>query len=86
MDRNLRPERLDTEPNAQDAPRIWRHWLKTFENFLTSLEGRELNQLSSLINFVAPSVYEIIADYETYDDAIATLTATFDKSKDKVFA
>ena len=66
---------------AQDVPRIWRHWLKTFENFLTNLEGREPNQPSTLINFVAPSVYEIMADCETYDDAITTLAATFKKPK-----
>ena len=34
MDKVLRPERLDTDPNSGTAAKEWLHWRRTFENFM----------------------------------------------------
>ena len=60
MEKVLRPERLDVSPNTVNAPRAWRHWLATFENFIESLQrpDENLDKLRILTNFVAPEIYE----------------------------
>ena len=87
MDRHLRPAVLTTEACSPDALKTWRHWKRTFDFFLQSLPTEPApNKLATLVNFVGPSVYDIIAESETYDDAIKILEATYDKPKNEVFA
>ena len=33
----MRPERLDIDPHALDAGRVFRYWLRSFELFLEAL-------------------------------------------------
>ena len=75
MDKLLRPERLDLLPNSENAAKHWRHWLKTFENFLAELEPdhANLHKLRVLTNYVSSEVYELFSELQTYDEAIALL-------------
>lgn len=86
MERYLRPERFDADPNQADAAKQWLHWFRTFENFLTSLASLSPNKLDTLINYLAPSVYEFIGECTTYEDAINILKDTYVKPKNEVFA
>ena len=86
MDRHLRPAVLSADPSSPDAIKTWRHWKRTFDFFLESLpqpvgDAAAPNKLATLVNFVGPSVYELIADAATYEAAIQTLETTFDKPK-----
>ena len=73
MDKYLRPERLDADPNSSTAAQQWNHWHRTFTSFLAQLAGQQPNKLDVLINYVTPKVYEYIADSETYESAIGVL-------------
>lgn len=88
MERYLRPERLETDPNSSDAAKSWSHWLRTFENFVGSLqlnlEG--LDKLATLFNFIGPSIYEYIAECTSYETAIDTLKSIYVKPKNEIFA
>ena len=84
MERFLKPERLDVDPSVGDADKLYKHWKKTFDNFLESLE--EPNKLSILVNFVSARVYEYIAECDTFEDAIEILKNTYIKPKNEVFA
>ena len=88
MEKVLRPERLNVSPNTVDAPRAWRHWLTTFENFIKSLQrpDENLGKLRILINFVAPEIYELFSDSNNYDKAIAKLKAAYVKTPNEIFA
>jgi len=86
MDRLLRPERLDTDPNSTSAAQEWTHWLKTFQNFLAVLPGDDVNRLSVLTNYISPKIYGSIADCTTYERAIAALTALYVKPSNEIFA
>ena len=88
MDKVLRPDRFDVEPNDEKTTKQWRHWYKTFGNFLRSIDGQNqnLNKLNVLTNFVSPEVYELFCDADTYDAAIATLKRTYDKQPNEIFA
>ena len=86
MDRFLRPERFDTSPDSPDAAKSWKHWLRTFNSFLTSVADRDPNKLDLLINYLSPTVYDYVADCATYDSAIETLKNLYVKPANEVFA
>ena len=86
MDRLLKPERLDTDPNSSSASKEWTHWLKTFQNFMSVLPTEGLNKLCVLTNYVTPKIYESFAECATYDEAIHTLEALFVKPTNEIFA
>ena len=88
MEKVRRPERLDVSPNTVDAPRAWRHWLATFENFIESLQrpDENLDKLRILTNFVAPEIYELFSDSNNYDEAVAKLKAAYVKTPNEIFA
>ena len=87
MDRLLRPDRFDVEPSDPGATKKWLHWLRTFQNFLSSLtEAQQNNGLNLLINYVSPNVFEFISDCNDFEDAIQTLTGLYDKPKNEIFA
>ena len=90
MGKLLRPATLTEDPGSATALKTWRHWKRTWDFFLDSLptptEGAGPNKLAHLINLLAPNIYEIIADSTTYDEAIQTLEAVYDKPKNETFA
>ena len=86
MDRLLKPERLDTDPNSSYASKEWTHWLKTFQNFMSVLPTEGLNKLCVLTNYVTPKIYESFAECATYDEAIQTLEALVVKPTNEIFA
>ena len=88
MDKVLRPDRFDVEPNDEKPTKQWRHWYKTFSNFLRSIDGKNqnLNNLNVLTNFVSSAVYKLFCDADTYDAAIAILKRTYDKQPNEILA
>lgn len=86
MDRYLKPDRLDVDPNSADAAKSWKHWKKTFDNFLASFQNEPSDKLVVLTNFVSPTVYDIIADCTDYDTACATLKGLYEKPINEIFA
>lgn len=86
MERLLKPERLDCDPSLSTAAQEWKHWFKTFENFLGALPKEDLDKLSLLINFVSPKIYEAISECNTYEDAIKTLKSQYIKPTNEIFA
>jgi len=89
MDRFLNPDKLCADPESSAAEKEYRHWLRTFQNFLTqvreSTEG-EVDELSILVNYVSPNVYAYIEESETYANALELLQTIFSKPKNKIFA
>ena len=87
MDRLLKPERLDTDPNSPSASKEWTHCFKTtLQNFMSVLPIEGLNKLCVLTNYVTPKIYESFAECATYDEAIQTLEALFVKPTNEIFA
>ena len=60
MDRILKPSRLDTDPSSPTAAKEWKHWYRTFTNFIEESGESAPNKLRALVNCVSPSVFEII--------------------------
>ena len=85
MDKALRPERLDVVPTSTDAARKFRHWKKTFEHYIAVFPA-ESNKLHVLINLVAPDVFDLFSDNDTYETAMETLTSCYIKEPNEVYA
>ena len=58
MERLLRPERFDVDPDTASAAKEWTHWLKTFTNFVQAVTktAPTADKLILLTNYVAPRV------------------------------
>jgi len=56
MDKILRPERLEVDSGSSTAADDFKHWHKTFTNYIAALETpeREINKLQVLINLLSP--------------------------------
>ena len=93
MDKHLRPSRFDYEPNATDAEKQWKHWFRTFENFIESVTfptglsatAIQKQKLSTLINYVSSSIYEFIAESEDYNQAVDTLKNLYVKPVNVIY-
>ena len=87
MDKHLRPSRFKCEPNALNAEKQWKHWFRTFENFINSItflqgtteQQRQKQKLSTLINYISPSVYEFVAEAPNYTRSIEILRQLYVK-------
>ena len=85
MDRVLRPERFDCDPNSPDASRNWKYWFTTFSN-LESIDSLQPNKLKTLITFISPAMFELISEYDSYEMAVSALESIYVRPKNEVFA
>ena len=86
MNRLLRPELFSTDPSSPTAAQEWKHWKKTFENFLGVLSQDNVDKLGLLVNYVSPRIYETISESATYDNAISALQCQYVKPTNEIFA
>lgn len=86
MERLLRPERLDIDPESSSAVQDYQHWFCTFQNFITTSQANEQEKLRLLINHVSSSIYDYISEVENYNEAVTILNNVFVKPINEVFA
>ncbi len=86
MDTLLKPARLDLDPNSPSAAKEWKHWHKTFTNFLSECGERVPDKYRTLINYVSHNVYEYIEDCADYESALEVLNQLFIKKPNEIFA
>jgi hypothetical protein len=69
------------------AAKEWKHWHKTFTNFLTECGERARDKYRTLIDYVSHNVYEYIEDCtDNYDSAFEVLNKLFIKKRNEIFA
>ena len=76
-------QRFECDPSSTGSDKQWAHWLRTSENFISAITTQKINKFTLLINYVAPSVYEYIADCNTYESAITILKELYVKPQMK---
>jgi len=82
----LKPTRLDLDPSSPSAAKEWKHWLKTFNNFLAECGEHPPDKLRSLVNLMSHNVYDYIEDCTTYLAAEAVLTKLYVRTPNEIFA
>ena len=91
MDKHLRPSRFDGDPSSSTVEKEWKHWKRTFTNFIAKLTfstdaaTQQTEKLNTLINYISAEVYEYIGAETTYDNAIAKLEALYVKPANVIF-
>ena len=86
MDKALRPDRFDVDPNSQSAAKQWKHWLFSFKHYLSSVKASESEKFIVLANHVSPDIFEYIADCSSFDDAITILEKMYIKPVNIIYA
>ena len=86
----FKPSRLEIEVNSPQAAKSWKHWKKTFENYVAEHAAAEnapaLNKLRLLTNFISADIFEFIEDCTTYDTALKALEDLFVKKPNQIFS
>jgi len=86
MDTLLKPVRLDLDPNSPTATKEWKHWHRTFTNFIAECGDKAPDKYRTLINYVSHNVYEYIEECTSYESAIDVLEGVFVKTTNEIFA
>ena len=87
MDKLLKPAKLAIDVNSGSAAKQWRHWLKTFQSYVSLYsEASSEVKLAALINCATPEVFEHFDHCESYEEAEATLEKLFVKQPNEIFA
>lgn len=87
MDQFLKPERFDVEPTCTGAEAKWRHWKRTFSNFIDRIpQMAEVNKLPLLCNYVSANVFRFINDEDSYDAALNILDSLYITKRNEIFA
>ena len=86
MEKVLKPQLLDAEPGLKTAADEFKHWLKTFKDYLDALSAADLepDKYKVLTNLVSSQVYRYFADVEDYDSAIGVLKELYVKPKNMI--
>lgn len=87
MEQFLKPERFDVDPTCTGAEAKWKHWKKTFSNFIAKIpQVTEENKLPLLCNHVSAAVFLYVNDADKYSDAIAILDSLYIVRRNEIFA
>ena len=84
--RDLRPREFDADPGDPQSHNKWLHWYQTLTNYLAASKVDDGSKLPFLCNFVSHSIYELISDCESFNEAIATLKNLFEKPVNETYA
>ena len=96
MDKLLKPDKLTTSPNSVNADKVFKHWVKTFENFVgecatTAGDGgvrvpaTDAVKLKALLNNVSHELFAMVQSATTYDAAMKELEKIYVKPVNEVY-
>ena len=73
--RFLRPSIFEALPSQVGSDKLWVHWKRTFQSFLSSInpEPTPEKKLDILVIRVSAAVYEYISEYVDYTAALQVL-------------
>lgn len=80
MERVLKPARLDVDPSSPTAAKEWRHWHRTFVNFIDECGERGPGKFRTLVNCVSHTVFDYIEECEGFNSAISKLEKLYAKT------
>ena len=83
----LHPNIFAADHESSDGKRQWLHWHKSFTTYIDKMDGiNDSEKLDLLINHIDSSVYELISESETYNEAVDLLNSIYAKTPSPIFA
>ena len=87
MNRLLKPRNLDLDPQDPFAARDWKHWKRSFDNFIIECGNEPApDKYRAIQNLMLPHVYEMVEDCLDYDSVVKTLDKLYIKTPNVIFA
>lgn len=92
MDKVLKPDKLEVEPNMEGSDIIYNYWNRTFQDYIKTLEALKakedpnINKMSILINRLSPLVFNKISEATDFAEALVKLEALYIKPKNEIYA
>ena len=83
----LRPKELSVEPETPDAAQVFAFWLRTVEDFLSSLREFQDPQVNAqgIVSCLSPAIFPYVEDAASYDEIVDILKRLYLK-KNNVYA
>ena len=85
MTKILAPDKLIVEAKQPNAEKVFRHWKKTFENFLDECGEAAPDKLRCMTKYVSAHVYEYFSECTTYEAAMQALEKIYVRPKNEIF-
>ncbi|XP_063615680.1 uncharacterized protein LOC134788790 [Penaeus indicus] len=82
----LKPSKLDVDPNSPTASKEWKHWHRSFTNYIEECGESAPDRFKTLINCVSYTVYDQIEECSDYESAIKILQNLYVKIPNVVLA
>ena len=82
----LKPSKLDLDPNSPTAAKQWKHWKRTFDNFIAECGTEAPDKFRFVINFISHEVFNYVEDCGTFEEVTETLERLYVKAPNEVFA
>ena len=87
MNRLLKPDRLDLDPNSPTATKEWKHWFRTVDNFIIECgTDPASDKFRTIINLISHNVFDYVEDCSDYDSVAVTLEGLYIKFPNEIFA
>ena len=88
MEKLLKPDKLDIDPNSAEAADEWRHWITSFRGYIDrfSKPEEEAERLLALVTCSTAKVFKYFNCCKTYSEAEDALEKLFVKPPNEIFA
>ena len=86
MDKVLRIEKFNGNPNDPSSGKEFKLWLRGFKYFLSSIEDRQPDKLEVLFLHIGTNVSDIIENCETFETALQVLEKTYIKTPNEIYS
>ena len=93
MDRHIpRPKDLTVEPNAVDAAKVFKYWLRTVEDYIATLEdirerdSPEVNKTRVIRSFLSPDIYPHIEEESDFASIVKALKDLYEVKRNNIYA
>ncbi|XP_071744208.1 uncharacterized protein [Lepeophtheirus salmonis] len=80
MEATWRPRSLDLNPNSPEAMKEWRHWKRTYVNYVEDCKDKIHFLLRVLIVSVSPMLHEFIQNGKDYESAMKKIRRSLHQS------
>ena len=78
MNRLLKPDRLDLDPNSPTAAKEWKHWFRTFDNFIIECGTEPApDKFRTITNLISHNVFDYVEDCTDFDSVVVTLEGLY---------
>ena len=82
----LKPERLDLDPNSPTAAKVWKYWLRTFNNFIAECGNGAPDKYRTIINLMTHNVFDYVEDCVAFYSVVKTVQNLYIKTPNEIFA